>query len=151
YQQVQFFQIGFFSSLALGTWVGPTIAARSMSWPWAVTIICYGILIPNTARRCLIAVATMITGFLAITAGLALTTSPVPPTAIAGYAVCSITDMTFAAAIAIFGAYRIQTLQRAVVEARKLGPYRLIKRLGAGGMGEVYLAEHALLSRPCAL
>ncbi|MEX0676086.1 MAG: serine/threonine-protein kinase [Pirellulales bacterium] len=151
YQQVQFFQVGFFSSLALDSWIGPAIAARTMSWPWAVTIISYGILIPNTARRCIVAVGAMAAGFLAITLGLALATTSAPASAIASYVLCSITDMAFTAAIAVFGAYRIATLQQAASEMRKLGPYRLIKRLGAGGMGEVYLAEHALLRRPCAL
>ncbi|MGD9720147.1 MAG: serine/threonine-protein kinase [Pirellulales bacterium] len=151
YQQVQFFQVGFFSALSLDSWIGPAIAARSMSWPWAVTIISYGILIPNTARRCVVVVVAMVASFLTITLGLALTSTSVPPSAAWGYALCSITDMACAAAIAVFGTYRIQTLQRAVIEARKLGPYRLVKRLGAGGMGEVYLAEHALLRRPCAL
>src|SRR5262249_27530109 len=36
-------------------------------------------------------------------------------------------------------------------EARKFGHYQLRQKLGEGGMGEVYLAEHQLLKRPCAL
>ncbi len=37
------------------------------------------------------------------------------------------------------------------MEAQQLGQYRLRRQLGAGGMGEVYLAEHQLLKRPCAV
>jgi serine/threonine protein kinase len=35
--------------------------------------------------------------------------------------------------------------------AREIGQYRLHQQVGAGAMGEVYLAEHQLLKRPCAL
>src|SRR5207302_710160 len=55
------------------------------------------------------------------------------------------------AACSAFGARTISRLRRQVVEARQLGQYRLRRRIGAGGMGEVYLAEHQLLKRPCAL
>ena len=50
-----------------------------------------------------------------------------------------------------YGAYTISRLRRQVVEARQLGQYRLLSRIGSGGMGEVYLAEHQLLKRPCAI
>jgi serine/threonine-protein kinase len=49
------------------------------------------------------------------------------------------------------GAHTIARLRRQVAEARQLGQYFLRERIGSGGMGEVYLAEHQLLKRPCAL
>ena len=151
WEQFQFFQAGVLSKLVREGWIGPIIAARANSWTWALTMIIYGMWIPNTARRAIIVVAAMVIVYLAATLGLALTSPPAPPGAVAGFVLYSTTHIAGAAVIAILGAYRIQTLQRRVSEARKLGPYRLIKCLGTGGMGEVHLAEHALLRRPCAL
>jgi len=55
------------------------------------------------------------------------------------------------AAGSAFGARAISLLRRQVAEARQLGQYHLRRKIGCGGMGEVYLAEHQLLKRPCAI
>jgi serine/threonine-protein kinase len=59
--------------------------------------------------------------------------------------------MLIAGGLSVYGTHVINSLRAEAFEARQLNQYRLVRRLGGGGMGEVYLAEHRLLRRPCAL
>jgi hypothetical protein len=55
------------------------------------------------------------------------------------------------AVLAVAPARVLHRLGRHIREARALGSYQLVERLGEGGMGEVWLARHRLLARGAAI
>src|SRR5262245_40501463 len=117
---------------------------------WALFLVFYGTFVPNSGRRCaaVVAVLALLPVALNLTFGLA-SGRPAPPGGWVRPDLCI--PLAVAAAIAVFGSYRISSLQEQAAEARQLGQYRLLRELGRGGMGAVYLAEHTLLRRPCAV
>ena len=53
--------------------------------------------------------------------------------------------------MAYVGSRVVYRLGAAVTKAREMGSYRLVERLGKGGMGEVWRAKHRMLARPAAI
>lgn len=117
---------------------------------WYLVIVGYGLFIPNTGKRCLMVVVGVALLALLSLVVASLQLEPVRAQ-LPGLLVVTTLGLSLTCAMAVFGSFRIDTLRREVVAARRLGQYRLVRKLGSGGMGEVHLAEHALLKRPCAV
>jgi serine/threonine-protein kinase len=126
------------------------IAPMTGTLPWFACLVTYGTLIPNTARRCLLAVSLMTVAAAASMLGPWLYFGA-PVGLVFGGVVVLVNYFGVAVAITVTGAHWVERLRREALEARRLGQYVLRQRLGAGGMGEVYLAEHRLLRRPAAI
>jgi len=114
----------------------------------------YGTLIPNSSAVAARLLVAMFVGPVATVFLLELQPDATPVLAQLSAAEEAGSNALFlgmGAALAIYGAYLLNGLRTQLHEARQFGQYQLVGKLGEGGMGEVYLAEHALLKRPCAL
>lgn len=118
---------------------------------WFAMLIIYGTFIPNSVRRAAVVMGVMCLAPLAMIALVGWDNPQVGRIAFPDYLSVAATSMAVGFCTALYGSYKVGSLRREAFEARRLGQYRLTERLGSGGMGEVYLAEHQLLKRPCAI
>jgi serine/threonine-protein kinase len=117
---------------------------------WFLLIVLYGTFVPNTWRRCAAVASILASMPIAL-----LLIGRLGDEAVAPYVLSALPEvcilMATSVAIAVFGSHKIRELQKKAHEAERIGQYRLKDVLGFGGMGAVYLAEHVMLRRPCAI
>jgi serine/threonine-protein kinase len=147
-------QLGLVWEVLLGGFVAVAFHATTTAgvqlhgWtPIAVWALLYPVIVPTPTRR--VIVATLATAAMD-PLGLWINQ------ALAGEAARSVPAglLMPTAVICVAGpivARLVYQLNVAVKRARDMGSYHLVERLGAGGMGEVWRAEHRLLARPAAL
>ena len=116
----------------------------------------YGMLIPNRARR-----AALMVFLMAITPGIVIGLNQSSMQAIedfrnrnilaVGVFSGNLLALCVGAGCAIYGTAIMNRWRNRALEAEQLGQYKLREKIGSGGMGDVYLAEHRLLKRLCAV
>ena len=118
---------------------------------WLLLIFTYGMFIPNTWRRGALVIGAMTLAPIVLLVGMVLAVPRVAESMTITGIIQHVLVLIIAGAASAVGTHLITTLRREVLAAKQLGQYRLLRELGAGGMGHVYLAEHLMLKRPCAI
>ncbi len=119
-----------------------------------ILMVIYGILIPNNAQattRVVIPVALAQAAVLALVVIHPDVKDEVEVIRKNEHFGMNAIFLAVGAGLSIYGSWLLNGLRTQLHEARKYGQYKLGRKLGSGGMGDIYLAEHALLKRPCAL
>lgn len=116
----------------------------------------YGMFIPNTARR-----AALMVFLMAVTPGVVIAMNQSSRTALVEFRRAHVAApqifsgnllaLAIGAGCAIYGTAVMNRWRNRAIQAEELGQYRLREKIGSGGMGDVYLAEHRLLKRVCAV
>jgi len=131
-------------NMAGHSWMG-------LSWV-AVWTLLFTVVVPTSPKKALVAALASVSA-VPVTVGFVMATHPegmFHPNA-AQFFFAVVFPYLLVVMMAYVGARVVFALGKEVTRSRELGSYRLVERLGQGGMGEVWRAQHRMLARPAAI
>ncbi|NNE42750.1 MAG: serine/threonine protein kinase [Gemmatimonadetes bacterium] len=122
--------------------------------PWlGIWIIVFPLVVPLTPMRAFVSCLLTALTFHVVAFGSQLAHGPsaVVEAWIGRLYIDFTVPLAISVGVGVFGARVIYRLTRDLSRAQEMGSYRLVEKIGSGGMGEVWKARHRMLVRPAAV
>jgi serine/threonine-protein kinase len=129
----------------------PNLAVYRISVAVFGLMVVYGMFVPNSFGRAAVFLGMLLVAPVLVPVVCSLCLPLPSPGVQAEHLFYNLILLCIGATVSAFGAHTLSSMRSAAAHIQDTGMYRLTEKIGQGGMGEVWKAEHRLLARPAAI